>query len=84
MLLHLLRQKLERLRQLKIGVGPLPTHADGVTPLVDKLALFEDPQYFMARVSRRVASALLFCAVVFGDKAGVTRKSLCLDAPDIV
>jgi hypothetical protein len=39
---HLLGQKLERLRQLKTEVGPLRSHANGVAPLVDKLAPFED------------------------------------------
>ena len=45
---HLLGQKLERLRQLKTAVGPLRSHANGVAPLVDKLAAFEKLRHFMA------------------------------------
>jgi hypothetical protein len=52
---HLLGQKLERLRQLKTEVGPLRTHANGVSPLVDKLAPFEDFRHFMAHGIAEVA-----------------------------
>ena len=45
---HLLGQKLERLRQLDAEVGPLRAHANGVAPLVDKLAPFEELRRFMA------------------------------------
>jgi hypothetical protein len=45
---HLMGKKLERLRKLMTEVGPLRAHANGVAPLIDKLALFEELRRFMA------------------------------------
>jgi len=45
---YLMGLKLERLRKLTTVAGPLRSHADGVAPLVDKLAPFEGLRHFMA------------------------------------
>ena len=84
---RLLGQKLERLRQLKTEAGPLRSHANGVAPLVDKLAPFEDLRHFMAHGIVEVAlkqsgEPIYVFRISCTSSDGSTGSTLTLTRPD--
>jgi hypothetical protein len=84
---HLLGQKLERLRQLKTEAGPLRAYANGVAPLVDKLAPFEDLRHFMAHGIVEVAlkqngEPIYVFRISCPSSCGSTGSTLTLTRPD--
>ncbi len=84
---HLLGQKLQRLRQLKTAVGPLRSHANGVAPLVDKLAAFEKLRHFMAHGIVEVAlkqsgEPIYIFRISCASSYGSTGSTLALTRPD--
>jgi hypothetical protein len=71
---HLFSQKRDRLRTLMGEAGPLKSRADEVTPLLDKLATFDELRNFMAHGIAEVAQS--------GEPVYVFRM-LCADGSPI-
>jgi hypothetical protein len=84
---HLMGQKLERLRKLMSEAGPLKSRADEVTPLVDKLASFEDLRNFMAHGTVEVAlkqggEPIYVFSMIGAPSDGLADSTLTLTRPE--
>ncbi len=84
---HLMGQKLERLRKLMSEAGPLKSRADEVTPLVDKLASFQDLRIFMAHGTVEVAlkqcgEPIYVFRMICSPSDGLTGSTLTLTGPE--
>jgi hypothetical protein len=80
-------QKLERLRKLMSEAGPLKSRADEVTPLVDKLASFENLRHFMAHGTVEVAlkqsgEPIYVFRMICALSDGSTDSTLTLTRPE--
>ena len=83
---HLMGQKLERLRKLMSEAGPLKSRINGVAPLVEKLASFEDLRHFMAHGTVEVAlkqnGEPIYIFRMICDPDGETDPTLTLTRPE--
>ena len=83
---HLMGQKLERLRKLMSEDGPLKSRINGVAPLVEKLASFEDLRHFMAHgtveVALKQSGEPIYIFRVICDPDGEIDPTLTLTRPE--